>query len=196
MLPRLVERAHELESSDRAEVAPPRLGDPVRVGVPQRGFGRRRFREIVEKRRDAVRDAAQHGVREFDGTFETGAADELDGLVDRRVAGDAVDEAELVGAQSQRCPDGRIEAAYRPAAEGLDRVVERSHALDGTERQPLRERAIALVEGCRRRSERTIRVRLVLEHPQEDVERRDAGGAYGRSPRSHASYAIRRPPSG
>ena len=75
-------------------------------------------------------------------------------------------------------------------------MVERSHALDGTEREPLRERAITLVEGGRRRSERTIRVRLVLEHAQEDVERRDARGAYGRSPRSHASYVIRRPPSG
>ena len=145
---------------------------------------------------DAVRDAAQHGVRERHCPLEAGAADELDGLVDRRVAGDPVDEPELVGAESERRSDGRVEAAYGPTAEGLDRVVERSDALDGTERQPLRERAIALVECCSRRSERTIRVRPVLEHAQEDVERRDAGGAYGRSPRSHASYAIRRPPSG
>ena len=85
---------------------------------------------------------------------------------------------------------------HAPATERLDRVVERSHALDSTERQPLRERAITLVEGGRRRSESTIRVCLVLEHAPEDVERRDASGAYGRSPRSHASYAIRRPPSG
>ncbi len=195
-LPRLVEGAHELESVDRAEVAPPCLGNPVRIGVLQRGLGRRPFRESVEKRCDPLSDAAEHGVRERDGTFETGATDELDRFVDRRVAGDAVDEPELVGAQSERCPDGRIEAAHGPAAERLDRVVERSHALDRAERQPLRERAIALVEGCRRRSKSTIRVRLVLEHAQEDVERRDAGRAYGRSPRSHASYAIRRPPSG
>ena len=57
-LPRLVERAHELESVDRAEVAPPRLGNPVRVGVLQRGLGRRPFRA---ERREAARCRPRRG---------------------------------------------------------------------------------------------------------------------------------------
>ena len=146
--------------------------------------------------RDAVGDTAQHGVRERDGTLEARAANELDGLVDRRVPCDAVDESELVRAEPERRSHGRVEAAQRSPPERLDRMVERARALNGAEREPLRERAIAFVETGRGAAKGAIRVRVVLEDAQEDVERRDAGGAYARRPRSHASYAIRRPPSG
>jgi hypothetical protein len=73
------------------------------------------------------------------------------------------------------------------SAELLDRVVERAHALDRTEGEPLGERSITLVEVGSSGTKRAIRIRLVVEHPHEDVERRDACRAYGRRPRSHAS---------
>ena len=81
------------------------------------------------------------------------------------------------------------------AAERLDGVVERPHALHGAEREPLRERAVAVVEPVGRGAERPVRVRVVLEDPLQNPERRRAGGAH-RSPRSHASYSMRRPLSG
>ena len=193
---RLVQRAHQREGTFSTQVAPPRLGDPVRVGVLQRRFSGGRLGKGVEERPDPVGETAEHRVRERHRTLETGAPDELDGLVHRRVPGDAVDEPELIGAEAKRRAHGRIEAVHATPPELLDRVVERAHALHRAERQPLRERAIAVVELRNSGSECAIGVRLVLEHPQQDVERGDAGGTYRRSPRSHASYAIRRPPSG
>ena len=128
-------------ASSVAEVAAPDVPDPVRVRLLQRPVGER-----VEERPDPVGDAAQDGVRERDGALQPGAADELDGLVHRGVAGDALEPAELVRAEAQRGAHGRVELRDAAAAEGLDRVVDRPHALDGAVREPLRQRAVALVE--------------------------------------------------
>ena len=114
-------------------------------------------------------------------------ADELDRLVHRGVARDAVDEPELVRTETEGSSHGRVETVDAPSAELLDRVVERADALDGAEGEPLRERSITLVELGSGGTKCAIRVRPVLEHAHEDVERRDACRAYGRRPRSHAS---------
>ena len=137
-------------------------------------------------------------MRRADGIrpLETGTSHELDRLVHRRVARDPVDERELIRAEAKRRPDGSIESRDPSSAERLDRVVERPGALDRTVREPLGERAVAVVEPGDRRAESAVRVRVVLEDAPQDVESRGACRAYGRRPRSHASYAMRRPPSG
>ena len=73
-------------------------------------------------------------------------AHELDRLVDGRVARDAVEEAELVGAEPERRAHRRVELAHGPPAERLDRVVERADALHRPVGELLRERAVARVE--------------------------------------------------
>ena len=132
----------------------------------------------VEQRRDPVGEPAHHGVRERHGALEPGAADELDRLVRGRMRR-GVGVAELVRAEPQRRAHGRIELAHRPLAERLDRVVERPHALHGAVREPLRERALALVEPLARRV-------------------RNARSAYAScsNTRSSTSYAARRAASG
>ena len=97
-------------------------------------------------------------------------ADELDRLVRGRVRSD-VEVAELVRAEAERCEHRRVELAHGPAAERLDRVVERPHALHGSVRELLRERALARVEVRRRGAQRAVRVRLLLEHAPHDLER-------------------------
>ena len=88
-----------------------------------------------------VGEAAEHGVRERHRPLEPRPADELDRLVDGRVAGHAVEEDELVGAEAQRRAHGGIETADRPAAGDLDRVVERAGALHRAVRElPARAR--------------------------------------------------------
>jgi len=75
---------------------------------------------------------------------------------------------------------------HLPAAEHLDGVVERPHALHRAEGEPLGECPISVVEprgGC---SQRAVGVRAVLEDAEQDLERRASRGAY-LSPRSHAS---------
>ncbi len=164
--------------------------------MPQRRFRRRPLGELLEKRGDAFGEPAKHGVRERHGTLQPRAADELDGLVDCRVPGDALDEAELVGAESQRSSHRRVEPVHSPAPEPLDRVVERACALHGAVCETLRERTVTVVETGHGGAQCSIRVCAFLEHANEDGVRRRARRAYGRRPRSHASYVIRRPPSG
>ena len=136
--------------------------------MPERRFRRRRLGELLEKRGDAVGEPAKHGVRERDGTLQTRAPDELDGLVHCRVPGDALDEAELVGAESQRRSHRRVEPVDSPAPEPLDRVVERARALHGAVREPLRERSVTVVETGHGGAQCSIRVRAFLEHANED----------------------------
>ena len=137
---------------------------------------------------DPVADAAQDGVRERDRALEPRPADELDRLVHGRVARNAVEIAELVRAEPQRRPDGRVELPHRPLAERLDRVVERAHPLNRAEREPPGERAVALVESLRGRAERPVGVGVVLEDPAQHLVgrlpgRRDAH----RRPRRNSS---------
>ncbi len=191
----LVLGAHERERVLPAEVAPPHLGYPVGIRVLQRGFRGRDVAEPVEERRQSVGEPAQDRVREGDRPLEPRAAHELDRLVHRRVARNPVHESELVRTEPQRSSHGRVETADRAPAKLLDRVVERPHPLHRAESQPLRECAVARVQPFRSRPERAVGVRIVLEDPKEDVERRPPGRAY-LSPRSHAAYSIRRPPFG
>ena len=90
---------------------------------------------------------------------------ELDRLVDRRVARDAVQVRELVSAEPQRGAHRGIELPHGPPPELLDRVVERPCALDRAVGELTRERPVTLVEPCRFGAERPVRVRAVLEHP-------------------------------
>ncbi len=193
---RLVQRAHEGKSIRSAEIAPPRLADPVRIRVLERGLLRSRLGKRVEERPDAVGDSAEHGVRERNGSLQARTPDELDRLVDGCIAGNTVDVSELVRTEAQRRSHGWIEARHAPPPERLDRVVERPCALNRAVRESMRERAVSLVEAGGSGAERTIGVRAVLEDAQQHVERRRTRRAYDRRPRSHASYAMRRPPSG
>ena len=141
----------------------------------------------VEQRADAVGEPTEHRIRERDRALEAGTPDQLHGLVDRRVARDAVDESELVRAETERGSNRRVEAVDAPSAELLDRVVERSCALHRAVGQPLRERAITVVEAAgRRRSARSAYASSSNTRTSTSIRRR-ARRAYGRSPRSHAS---------
>ena len=98
-----------------------------------------------------------------------------------------VGERELVGAEPQRGAHRRVELAHRPLAELLDAEVERPHALHRPVREPLRERAVAVVEPLDRARERAVGVRLLLEDAQHDLERRAARGRDHRRPRRNSS---------
>ena len=135
----------------------------------------RPLRQRSQQRPDAVRNAAEHGVRERDGPLEPGAPDELDGLVHRRVLGHAVEVGELVRAEPQRGEDGRVELSDGPLAERLDRVVERPYALDSAVRELAGERPVALVEALGRAPQRPVGVRLLLEHAPQHLVGRAAG---------------------
>ena len=113
-------------------------------------------------------------------------ADELDGVVDDRVLG-LVGERELVGAEPQRGTHRRVELANRPLPELLDPEVERAHALHRSVREPLRERAVAIVETVDRACERAVGVGVLLEDAQDDVERGAARGRDHRRPRRNSS---------
>ena len=165
-----------------AEVAAPDLPDPVGVRVLQRALGQRR-----EQRPDAVRDPAQHGVRERHGPLEPSPADELDGLVHRGVLRYSVEIRELVRAEPERRQDRRVELAHRPLAERLDRVVERPHALHRAERELPRERAVARVEPFRGAPQGAVGVRLVLEDAPQHLVRRAARRRDHRRPRRNSS---------
>ena len=187
---------HEGARLIRPPLAPPALGDPVGVRVLQRSLGSSVLWERVQERRDPFGEPPEHRVGERDGPFEPGAANQLDRLVDGGIACDSVDERELIRAESQRRPDRSVETRDPAAAQELDGVVERAYALHSSVRETLRESAIALVEVARCSTKSAVGVRLVLEDAQQHRERSRAGRAYGRRPRRHASYVIRRPPSG
>ena len=66
----LVLGAHQRQRALRAEVAPPRLGDPVRVRVRDGGLLPRRVRQRLDARAALVGEAAENGVRERHGPLE------------------------------------------------------------------------------------------------------------------------------
>ena len=179
---RLVLGPHQRQRGLLAEVAPPDVPDPVRVGVLERTLGERR-----EQRLDPVGDAPEDGVREGDGALEPGPADELDRLVHRRVARDAVEEAELVRAEPERGEHGRVELPHRPLAERLDRVVERAGALDGAERELPRERPVAVVEP---RSRRCAALGRRRRRPRRRAAGRRTRRASRRRDRAHGRRAT------
>ncbi len=80
------------------------------------------------------------------GALESGAADELDRLVDRGIASDALDEPELVDTETECGAHGRVEARDAAAADRLDGVVECPDALHRPVREPLGECPVPLVE--------------------------------------------------
>ena len=194
----LVLRRHQHPRLVGAELAPPRLGDPVRVRVPQRRLPRRRLRQALEEAPGAVGQLPQDGVRERDRALEPRAAHELDGLVDGCVARHAVEVGQLVRAEPERGAHGRVELADRPPPERLDRVVERPGALDRAVGEAPRERAVALVEPAGLGAQRAIGVGAVLEDAPDDREGDAPRGRdrAHRRPRRQASTGIRFPPSG
>ena len=120
--------------------------------------------------------------------LQPGTPDELDRLVHRRVAGNAAEEAELIGAEPQGGENGRIELAHRPLAERLDRMVERALPLHGAAGELPRQRAVALVEALRGSSERAVGVGALLEHAPEHLVGSPARRRDGhRRPRRKAS---------
>ena len=60
---------------------------------------------------------------------------------------------------------GRFASCYGPPPEGLDRVVERPRSLDGAEGELTGKSMVALGKPGASRSQRSIRVRIVFEHP-------------------------------
>ena len=56
-------------------------------------------------------------------------------------------------------------------------MVERPHALDGAVREPLRERALALVEPLGRAAERAVGIGVLLEDAQQHLVRGAAARA-------------------
>ena len=174
--------AHQRQRTVRAEVAPPRLGNPVRVRVRNGGLFPRRVRQGFYPGAALVGEPAENGVRERHGPLEPRPADELDRLVDGRVAGHAVEEDELVGAEPERRTHGGIETADRPPAGDLDRVVERAGALHRAVRELPRERPVAIVEAGGGPPQRPVGVRLVLEDAADDVEGGHTSGCDRRAP--------------
>ena len=194
----LVLRRHQRARSVGAEVAPPRVRDPVRVRVPERRLLRRALGERGAQLARAVREAPQDRVRERHRPLQPRAPDELDRLVDRGVAWDAVHERELVRAETERGQDGRVDLPHGALADRLDRVVERPLPLDRAVREATGERAVAVIQRTGLGAQDAVGVRVVLEHPPQNGEcdpprRRDRAH---RSPRRHASTDIRFPPSG
>src|SRR5581483_8606969 len=187
----LVLRALERERLLAAEVANPHLVDPIRVRLLEGSLGKRGD-EVPKPLGETPADR----VRESRRTLESGFANELDGVVcdgvRRRLA-----PRELEPRDPQRSPDGRVELAKRAAAERLDAVVDRTHALHGAVGDPLRERAVARIEVGGRGRERAVGVCVVFEHAPHDVERDAARGRdQVRTPRRNSSYVIRFRPSG
>ena len=183
---RLVLRAHQRERVVAAELVPPGARDPVRVGVPERRLLRCRLRQPLEQRGQTLGEPPQHRVRERHRPLEPGAANELDRLGHGRVRRRS-HEAELVRAEPQRRPHGRVELAHRPAAERLDPVVERANALNRPEGEPLRERAVARVEPLDRAAQHPVGVGLLLEHAQHDLVGRPPRRRDHRRPRRNSS---------
>ncbi len=174
----------------RAELAPPGLGDPVGVGVLERGLVR-----PCASGRAAIRSPSSSASRRItafaNGTARsrparrTSSTDSLTAACRRH----RVEVAELVGAEPKRRPDGRVELAHGPAADRLERVVERADALHGAVREPLGERAVARVElrprrcGARGRRRRPPRTRGARP-------RRPRPGRGRRSPQPAAELVV------
>ena len=178
-LRRLVLRAHQRPRAIRAQLPPPGLRNPVRVGVQERSCGRRLLVEAREQVREPLREPPEHRVGERDGALEPGSPHELDGLVHRGVRRDAVQECELVGPGAERGANGWVELSHRPAPQRLDRMVERPHPLHGAVRDLLRKGPVARVQALRGAPERPVGVGAFLEDPLDDPGRDRSGGAHG-----------------
>ena len=163
------------------QVPLPDVGDPVGVRELERTV-----RQRVDELAQPLGEAAHDGIRERDGALQTRSTDELDALVHGGVGGDGVEIGELVGADPERGQHRRIELAHGTAAERLDPVVERADALHRPVGDALGERAVTLVERLRGGGERSIGVRVLLEHAPHDLVRRAPRGrdaAHGLRPR-------------
>jgi hypothetical protein len=148
----------------------------------------RAFRQRVDERPNAFRDASQDGVRERHRPLEPGAPNELDRLVHGRVARDPVEIAELVRPEPQGGQHGRVELSHRTLAERLDRVIERPHPLDRSEGEPPRQRDVAVLEPLRGGAQSPVGVRVVLEDPAQHLVGRSPSRRNGqRSPRTNSS---------
>ena len=120
------------------------------------------------------------------GPLQPSAPHELHRLADDGVRGD-VEPGELVPRDPQGGQNRRVELAHRPLTELLDPEVDRPRALHRSVRDPLREPAVALVEAGRRRDERPVRIRLLLEDAPHHLERGDPGGGDHLRPRRNSS---------
>ena len=99
----------------RAERLRPQRGDPLGVGVAQRGLGRRVARAAPRRARRASRAARRRTALTSRAPPGESRLDELDGLADGGVGGDAVEEGELVEAEPQGGEHERLEPRERAA---------------------------------------------------------------------------------
>ena len=168
----LVERGHQGAGVVGAERAEPQRGDPAWVGVAQRGLGGRAVRQRGDPARGHRRRAPEHGVDELRPAGRLGL-DELDGIADDGVGGDAVEEGELVEPEAERRADGRIEPLDGPAGQLLREGVQRGLALDGAVGQPRGQRAVAAVQPAAPglAVERAIGPRVLLEDAPDHCKR-------------------------
>ena len=178
---RLVLRAHQRQRSVEPEVAPPDIEDPIGVGVLDRPFGERGD-EAVE----GLGEPAHDRVRERHCALALRRAHQLDGVVDDRMHR-LIGPRELVGAEPQRGAHGRIELAHRPLARLLDPEVDRARPLHRAVREPLGQRAVAVVEAFDGGPEGAVRVRVLLEDAAHDLERGAARRSDHRTPRRNSS---------
>ena len=169
-------------ASSGPSVAEPQGGDPVRVGVAQRGLRGRPLGQRGDPAGGHRRRAAQDGVDEL-GAARRLVLDELDGVADDGVGGHAVQERELVEPEAQRGADGRVEPLDGPLGQLLRERVQRGLALDGAVGEPGGQRAVAAVQPAAPRLavERAIGPRVLLEDAPDDCKRACTGGGGVRS---------------
>jgi len=142
--------------------------------------------ELLHEPPEALREPPRDRVREPHRALESRPADELDRVAHDRVRG-RLAPRELVPGEPERGEHGRVELRDRPPAELADPVVDRANALHRPVREALGEGAVARVEPRRRRGERAVGVRAVLEHAPDDAERGLPGRGGHRTPRRNSS---------
>ena len=107
-----VRRREHLARLLGAELLPPEVDDPARLGVVDRGVGGRR---VAGQLRALAGRAAQHRVHEAMAAAALALGlGELDALGHRGVVGHAVEEQQLVEPEPQRGGDGGVELVDRP----------------------------------------------------------------------------------
>jgi hypothetical protein len=84
------------------------------------------------------------------------------------VLSDPFGEGQLIGAEAKCGTHRRIELAHGPPSDLVDRVVEDAHALHGSVREPLRERAFTRIQTSGGAAQHTVCVGVVLENAQDD----------------------------
>ncbi len=171
-LGRQVVRGHQRARRIRAQLFPPELRDPLRVGVAQRGLRRRGIPERRDQLRRLAGAAPQHRVDEPPAAGRC-VLDQLDRLIDRRVRRHPVRVGELVQAEPQRRQHQRLELLDRAPRECLDQVVERRAALHRSVGEAHRERTLARVEPepARLAVQRAVGPGTVLEDAPQDRKR-------------------------